>query len=156
MSSKSYSNTYTTTTSESKTQGAQDNAIIAESGATVNVLDEGAIENSFKIADTAFDAMTETTANTLELAGIYSNNERESMEQVLDTMGDGLAQSMALSSYAIAQQGDFVNNALAAAYERPEFTQRELPEIDTSSDLPAYLGYGAAVLGLVFLWQGLR
>ena len=157
MGSYSSSKKYTTTTSESKTLGAQDQAIIAEGNATVNVLDEGAVENSFKLADNAFNSITANTSNAMELAGIYSNNENKNLELMMDSVNRGLNEALSLSSYAIERQGDIVDNAVAAAYNREEFSEGAKPNIVSGeNNIGTYLGYGAGILGIMFVLQGLK
>ncbi len=157
MGSYSTSKKYITTSSKAKTVGAQDNAIIADEGATVNVLDEGAIKESFTLADNAFDAITDNTANTLELAGIYSDNESENFKLMLDTVKDSFTEGSNLAAYALEQQGDVVNNAMAAVAQREEFS--DSPKADISEGTfngKVLIGYGAGILGMFMIWQGMK
>jgi hypothetical protein len=83
MSSKSYSRTITTITNTPKTIALQDSAVLAEGGSVVNMLDQDAINKSLTFADSAFDRASDTTEKTLEMAGIFSSNERKNMESAM-------------------------------------------------------------------------
>jgi len=157
MGSYSSSKKNISTSSSSKTLGAEGEAIIAEGKSVINVLDEGAIENSFKLADNAFDAITSNTANSLQLAGIYSDNENKNLESMLESVNKGFTEALNLSSYALERQGDIVDNAVAAAYNREEFSEGAKPDIEASDNkIATYLGYGAGILGIMFVLQGLK
>ena len=90
MSSKSYSTTTTSILNTPKTIALQDDAILAEGGSSIHILDEGAISKAFSFADRAFDRASDTTDKSLKMAGIFSDNERANQTKALDTVS-GLA-----------------------------------------------------------------
>jgi len=101
MSTKSYSTTTTRITNTPKTIALQDDAILAEGGSTINILDEGAISKALSFADSTFDRASDTTDKTLEMAGIFSSNERQNM-----------ANTMKFVEASFMKAGNMMNDAL--------------------------------------------
>jgi len=101
MSSKSYSTTSTNITNTPKTIALQDDAILAEGGSTINMLDEGAIGKAFAFADSTFDRASDTTDKSMDLAGIFSTNEQKNM-----------ANTMNFVEASFMKAGNMMNDAL--------------------------------------------
>ena len=112
MSSKSYSTTTTSILNTPKTIALQDDAILAEGGSSINILDEGAIAKAFSFADKAFDRASDTTDKSLKMAGIFSDNERAMAKTYSDNEKANMHTALQFAESTFMQGSNLMNDAL--------------------------------------------